>query len=71
MCTIYSAIFQASVTFQAGLEKITSTVREARVSRPNGGPIDGFPQAPRCHSAVMLQGFQRGLHLRPDDAGMR
>ena len=42
--------------------------RDWRLSEHNGGPIQGPPQTPRHHSAVMFEGFKGGSELGPQYA---
>ena len=44
------------------LEKTASVIREAPVSRHNGGKFESPPETPQYDSAVMLEGFHEGPH---------
>ena len=55
---------------QTGKNHIRSQ-RDLRLSRHNGGPIEGPRQTPQYTSALMHAGFQGGHQLFPHDAGRR
>ena len=70
-CEGNSLLFTTVVNHRRGLAKITSSVREAGVSRHNGRLIKGLPQTPQYGGAVMIRGVSGSPHLGPHDAERR
>ena len=65
---VHTQIFSSIITKlkNRNWKKVTSAVREAKTSRPNGGSIGG-PLKPTNTSAVMCKG-RGGDQLDPHDA---